>query len=74
MAGRPMIQFIAKAVRRVCEGARIAVPTFGVAGLLVMWRTPSLWAMTDYNGNTNWLPFIVIGCLSLTLIVLLRTR
>lgn len=50
------------------------VPTFGVAGLLVMSRTPDLWAMTDDNGNTNWLPFIVIGCLSLTLFALLRAR
>ncbi|MGD9803944.1 MAG: hypothetical protein AB7E81_23465 [Hyphomicrobiaceae bacterium] len=69
-----MIRFIATAMRKAYEGVRIVVPTFAVAGLLLLCRTPDLWAMTDYNGNTNWLPFIVIACLSLTLIALLRAR
>lgn len=69
-----MLQFITKLMRTAYDGCRIVVPTFAVAGMLVMSRTPDLWAMTDYNGNTNWLPFIVIGCLSLTLITLLRAR
>lgn len=68
-----MRPFMEKLVRKLFEGIRIVVPTFGVAGLLLMARTPDLWAMTDYNGNTNWLPLIVIGCLLVTLITLLRT-
>jgi len=69
-----MLPFIANVVRKLREGIRIVIPTFAVAGLLVMSRAPDLWAMTDYNGNTNWLPFIVIGCLTITLVTLLRAR
>ncbi|MGE0766342.1 MAG: hypothetical protein AB7L90_07745 [Hyphomicrobiaceae bacterium] len=69
-----MLPFIAKVVRKAYEGMRVMVPTFAIAGLLVMSKAPALWAMTDYNGNTNWLPFIVIACLSLTLVALLRAR
>jgi len=69
-----MLPLIAKTLHKLYEGVRIMVPTFAVAGLLVLSRAPDLWAMTDYNGNTNWLPFIVIGCLSVTLIALLRAR
>jgi hypothetical protein len=69
-----MLPLLKQILRKLQEGLRIVVPTFGVAGLLVMSRTPDLWAMTDYNGNTNWLPFIVIGCLSVTLVALLLAR
>ena len=69
-----MLPLLKQILRKLQEGLRIVVPTFGVAGLLVMSRAPDLWAMTDYNGNTNWLPFIVIGCLSVTLVALLLAR
>jgi hypothetical protein len=69
-----MLPLLKQMLRKLQEGFRIVVPTFAVAGLLVMSRTPDLWAMTDYNGNTNWLPFIVIGCLSVTLVALLLAR
>jgi hypothetical protein len=69
-----MLPLLKQMLRKLQEGFRIVVPTFAVAGLLVMSRTPDLWAMTDYNGNTNWLPFIVIGCLSGTLVALLLAR
>jgi hypothetical protein len=69
-----MRSVIAAIIGHILAGARIMVPTFGCAGLLVMSRTPDLWAMTDVDGRINSLPFVTIGCLIITLVMLLRWR
>lgn len=69
-----MRSLIATIIGNVLAGLRIMVPTFGCAGVLLMSRTPDLWAMTDQDGHINSLPFVTIACLVLTLVMLLRWR
>lgn len=69
-----MPPLLARLFAHVASALRVIVPTFGVAGILVMSRTPDLWAMTDVDGQINGLPFITIGCLALTLVMLLMRR
>lgn len=69
-----MLTLIKRFIGQVGAGLRIMVPTFGVAGILVMSRTPDLWAMTDAEGQINSLPFVTIACLLVTLVMLLRWR
>ena len=69
-----MPSLLARLVAHVTAALRVIVPTFGVAGILVMSRTPDLWAMTDMDGQINGLPFLTIGCLVVTLLMLLRWR
>lgn len=69
-----MLSLIATVVGHILAGLRIMVPTFGCAGVLLMSRTPDLWAMTDAEGRVNSLPFVTIACLLVTLIMLLRWR
>ena len=57
-------------ILRVTNTARIMVATFGMAGIFAMCRKPHLWTLTDGNGDTNWLAFVVIACLAATLIEL----
>ena len=65
---------IAMLIQHVLTAARVMVPTFGVAAILVMSRQPELWAATEPGGTINWLPFAAIGCLIATLIGLVRMR
>ncbi|MGE0698929.1 MAG: hypothetical protein AB7O57_07525 [Hyphomicrobiaceae bacterium] len=69
-----MLTFIVRLMGQIGTAARIMVPTFGVAGILVMSRTPDLWAMTDADGKVNSLPFVTIACLAVTLVMLIRWR
>jgi hypothetical protein len=69
-----MRSLIATIIGQLRAGVRIMVPTFGCAGVLVMSRTPDLWAMTDADGRINSLPFLTIACLAITLVMLLRWR
>lgn len=69
-----MVTLFKRIIGQVGAGLRIMVPTFGVAGLMVMSRTPDLWAMTDAEGQFNSLPFVTIACLAVTLVMLLRWR
>jgi hypothetical protein len=66
--------FIASIIYHVVAAARVMVPTFGIAAVLVMSRQPELWAATEPSGSVNWLPFVAIGCLIATLIGLLKMR
>ena len=69
-----MLSAIATIIGHILAGLRIMVPTFGCAGMLVLSRTPDLWAMTDADGRINSLPFLTIACLAITLVMLLRWR
>ena len=69
-----MLAYIKGIIVQIGAGLRIMVPTFAVAGLMVMSRTPDLWAMTDADGHINSLPFATIACLALTLVMLVRWR
>ena len=69
-----MLSLIATIFGHILAGVRIMVPTFGCAGVLLMSRTPDLWAMTDAEGRINSLPFVTIACLLVTLVMLLRWR
>lgn len=69
-----MNSMIASLRDKLLAAARVMLPTFGLAGVLVISRQPELGAMTDADGALNGLPFLIIGCLGFTLVMLLRWR